>query len=252
MLDVRLTRGRTLGLTASTRDARIFVDPKEPEASFAQPGEHWRAQVVEIVQPRLWRVKLLRPSTPEELRFGSEEFAEYREHAVALFSRYVGSGTSEIVKFALQTIDGLFTVSFLWEDYKGLFGQEEGLVFRVAGDVEHVVEPTLGGTYVVTPRCSGNRGIYCKVIAPAAPKIELSLEPPPLPARFEAHFTEQDEWGIYARVGAFKVRPDRNWPGELRLNDKANVWAVRVKRTEAWLAFVLPVGTRPAARRPRS
>lgn len=240
-LEVRLERGKTFALTARVGPDRVFVRETDPVVPHVHPGEVWRARVIEQHGSALWRIELLvrlSEAEPEQPPF---DYGAFRDQAIPIAQRHRGNGTPEHLFTALQTLPELIEVGFYWEDRKGPFGVFQGVVVRPTyADRERPTHVQVGAVYLVTVKSSGSRGLYAAVLTciegPSCDSEER------VPDQFEADFCEQDEWGIYAIFGTFKVRPDRNWPNKLIRGAKLRVWTVSVLRRSCNIAFVLPVG----------
>lgn len=242
-VQVRLEKGRTFALTARIGKERVFVRETDPVVPHAHPGEVWRAMVIEQHGPWLWRIELLErisEAPPPAPAFNAEAV---RAQAIPIAARHVGNDTPEHLATALRTVPELIELGFYWEDLKGPFGIFQGIVIRPTyndQDRDRYAHVEVGAVYLVTVESSGSRGLYAKLLTciegPSGDGHER------VPDQFEVDFCEQDEWGIYGVLGAFKVRPDRNWPNKLLLGTKLKVWAVTVLRRSCNLVFVLPIG----------
>ena len=90
--------------------------------------------------------------------------------------RHRGKETPGHLAEVLVELPGLITVSFNWEDDKGVFGQYGGIVIRPADVVRSnalVTKAVIGGTYLVTPKSSGRRGIYAEPVAVSYTHLDL-------------------------------------------------------------------------------
>ena len=239
-LQVRLERGRTFALTARIGMDRVFVRETDPVVSYANPGEVWRASVTEQHRDDLWRIELLErlSQAPVEPRVFDVE--PFRSRAIPIAHRHRGNGTQDHLGAALATLPELIEVGFFWEDRKGPFGICEGVVVRPAFDDGSRTEVIVGGRYLVTIKSSGSRGLYAAVLAcveGAAADGDARV-----PDQFEIQFSDEDSWGLFGVFGAFKIRPDRNWPYPLRRGATVVVWTVSVLRRSCNVAFVMPRG----------
>lgn len=265
-ISVRLEKGRTLPLTASIPEGRIFIPEEDPLFSQAAPGEIWNVELGEEAKTRLWRAKLVARSNRVELR----GLLEDGHRLVQIANRHVGQDTPAILKLALQTLPLTFEVAFDHEDRKGIFGLFNGVAIRPDGR-RGADAPQRGDHCRVNPFASGRQGIYVRVVGRCEPtpgnhvdctgrcgdqpfsakhtaRSERNGRPgitaaraQGLPEPAEVCFDHEDERGLYALWNSHILRPDRNWKGGgPRKGQRVRVRFITIIR--ASIAFVLPLG----------
>lgn len=245
-LEIVFVEGRTFRRTAHAGAYRVFIGDEDPNIDAVGVDELWLVELVEFVRSDLWRV------SPIERRADADSLVQdveqYRYREIAPSERHLGKETPEFLANVLVALPGLITVSFKWEDEKGIFGQHGGIVIRPAHAPRWAVKPLLGGTYLVAPKSSGTRGIYAEPVASVcSPKGDTRV-----PGVFEAQFVAHDRWGIYAEFGDFRVRPDRTWKECPQVGETHRVWPVSVLRANCRVIFVLPVGHPAPSWHPRA
>ena len=238
-MEIAFVEGRTFRRTASAGSCRVFIGDEDPNIDAVGIDELWLVEIVEFARSDLLRVTPIKCLKPGELV--EVDVEQYRDREIPPEKRHRGQETPDHLAEVLIKLPGLITVSFNWEDDKGVFGQHSGIVIRPA-DVPRVdavwAKVVIGGTYLVAPKSSGRRGIYAVPVA----SVRRPSSADRVPGVFEAHFKSTDHWGIYAEYGDFRVRPDRTWEPWPQVGETHRVWPVSVLRTGLRVIYVLPVG----------